>query len=223
MNKKLLLLIFSDILILSSFGLIGPIFAVFITENLIGGTLVTAGLATTIFFVVKSTVQLPLSKYFIDKEKHKTRSLLAGTFLIITVPFIYFFAKSVYTIFVAQAIYGLGAALAYPSWFSLFTTYMDKRHKGFEYTLWSTGVGIGAALAAFFGAQIAEALGFKYLFFVVGGIAFLGFLGLIILDRMENISYRKGMKFKEKKQREIEKRRKAFEKGRRRKQEAKKR
>src|SRR3989338_8638952 len=111
--KKLALLILSDVLILSSFGLIGPIFAVFITENLIGGTLVTAGLSTTIFLVVKSIVQLPLSRYFIDKEKHKTRSLLIGTFLIITVHFIYFFAKHVNTIYIAQAVYGLGAALAY--------------------------------------------------------------------------------------------------------------
>lgn len=184
-QKKLALLILSDVLILSSFGLIGPILAVFITENLIGGTLVTAGLATTIFLVVKSVVQLPLSRYFIDKEKHKTRSLLLGTFLIILVPFIYFFSKNVYTLFVAQAIYGLGAALAYPSWFSLFTTYMDKKHRGFEYTLWSTSIGIGTAVAAFLGAGAAQKLGFRPLFFIVGFIAFLGFLNLIILDRIE--------------------------------------
>lgn len=185
MNRKLLLLILSDILILSSFGLIGPIFAIFIIENLEGGTIVAAGLSTTIFLVVKSTVQLPLSKYFIDKEKHKTRALLAGTFLIISIPFIYFFAKSIYAIFVAQAIYGLGAAMAYPAWFSLFTTYMDKRHKGFEYTLWSTGVGAGTAVAAFVGANVANSIGFKALFFVVGFIALLGFSLLIVLDRID--------------------------------------
>ena len=185
MNKKLLLLILSDVLILSSFGLIGPIFALFITDNLEGGSIVAAGLATTIFLVVKSTAQLPLSRFFIDKEKHKTRSLLLGTLLIIAVPFIYIFATSVTLIFVAQAIYGLGAALAYPAWFSLFTTYIDSKHKGFEYTLWSTGVGIGGAAAAFFGAKIAEALGFRYLFLAVGVIAFLGFLLLIVLDRVE--------------------------------------
>lgn len=185
MNKKLLLLILSDILILSSFGLIGPIFAIFIIENLEGGTIVAAGLATTIFLVVKSTVQLPLSK-IIDKEKHKTHSLLLGTFLIISVPFIYVSAKSVYVIFIAQAVYGLGAALAYPSWFSLFTTYMDKRHRGFEYTIWSTGVGIGGALAAYLGAEVANLLGFKILFFVVGGIALMGFLILIVLNRIED-------------------------------------
>ena len=185
MNKKLLLLILSDIFILSSFGLIGPIFAIYIIDNLEGGSVVAAGLSTTIFLIVKSAVQMPLSRYFIDKEKHKTHSLLLGTLLIITVPFIYFFAKSVYTIFAAQAIYGLGAAMAYPAWFSLFTAYIDKRHKGFEYTLWSTGVGIGTALAAFLGAKIADSIGFKELFFVVGFIALLGFSFLIVLDRID--------------------------------------
>lgn len=186
MNKRIWLLILSDILILSSFGLIGPIFAVFITENLIGGTIVTAGLATSIFLVVKSSVQLPLSKYFIDEEKYKTHSLVAGTFLIIVVPFMYLAAKNVILIFAAQAIYGLGAALAYPSWFSLFTKYMDRRHSGFEYTIWSTGVGLGSAFTAYFGAQLAHVFGFRTLFLFVGIVAFLGFLLLIVLDRLES-------------------------------------
>ena len=190
MNKKLLLLILSDVLILSSFGLLGPIFAVFITDSLEGGSLVAAGMATTVFLVVKACAQLPLSK-FIDKEKHKTHSLLLGTLLIITVPFIYIFAKSVNTIFMAQAVYGLIAALSYPAGFSLFTAYIDHKHKGFEYTLWSTSVGIGSAIAAFFGAKIADLLGFRTLFLWVGIVAFVGFFLLIVLDRLEMMKKRK--------------------------------
>jgi DHA1 family quinolone resistance protein-like MFS transporter len=185
MNKKLLLLIFSDILILGGFGLIAPIFAVFINNDLIGGSLVTAGLATTIFLAVKCSIQLPLSKYFVDKHNHKARFLVIGTSLIVLVPFIYIAAKSIYVIFIAQAIYGLGAALAYPAWFSLFTIYMDKKQRGFEYSIYTTSVGIGAALAAFFGAQIAELLGFRTLFFIVGFISFIGFLFLVALYRLE--------------------------------------
>ncbi|MFH1889891.1 MAG: MFS transporter, partial [Nanoarchaeota archaeon] len=80
---------------------------------------------------------------------------------------------------------------AYPSWFSLFTTYLNKKHKGFEYAVYSTSVGIGAAAAAFFGAKIAEAFGFRFLFFAVGAIAFLGFLLLIVLDRIEGADLRR--------------------------------
>ena len=185
MNKKLALLILSDILIVSSFGLIGPIFALFINQDLAGSVL-SAGIATAIYWGVKSTVQLPLSKYLIDKHKRKTQLLLIGTFLIITVPLMYILAQDVKLIFLAQAVYGFGTALAYPSWFSLFTTYMDKKKKGFEYSLWSTSIGLGSGIAAFFGASIAKVLGFRPLFLVVGAIAFTGFLILIALDKIEN-------------------------------------
>ena len=182
MKKGLILLIISDILILSSFGLVAPIFAIFINEDLIGGSLLAAGLATTIFLATRSVFQLPLARY-IDKQKHKTRLLIAGTFLIISVPFLYIFAEHIRMIYIAQAIYGLGAALAYPSWFSLFVINLDKRHKGFEYSLWSTGVGIGTALTAYLGASVAESFGFNYLFLLVGFFAFLGFLLLFFLER----------------------------------------
>lgn len=184
MNQKIWLLIISDILILSSFGLIAPILAIFIKDNLVGGSLVTAALATTIFLIVKSSVQLPLSKY-IDKDYHKTKLLVAGTFLIVTVPFIYLFSKSIYMIFFAQTVYGLGAAMAYPTWFSLFTIYMDKKHRGFEYTIYTTCVGIGTAIAAILGAKVADLFGFNLLFVFVGIVAFLGFSLLILLDRLE--------------------------------------
>ncbi|MBU2616044.1 MAG: MFS transporter [Nanoarchaeota archaeon] len=202
MNNKLKLLILSDILIISSFGLIAPIFAIFIDGGIEGGSLVSAGLATTIFLVVKSSAQLPLSKYLIDKEKHKTRLLVFGTFMIITVPFIYVFAEHVNTIFVAQAIYGLGTAFAYPAWFSLFVTYVNKKHKSFEYAIYSTSVGLGTALAAFLGASIAETFGFKPLFIFVGVIAFLGFLLLIVLDRIEGRELRRDEMLRKKRERE---------------------
>ena len=215
MNKKILLLILSDILILSSFGLIAPIFAIFLI-GIEGGTILTAGMATGIFLIVRSTAQFPLSKFLIDKHKHKSRLLLIGTSLIVLVPFIYILASNVYVIFIAQVIYGLGTAFAYPSWFSLFTIYMDKRHRGFEYSFWSAGVGVGGAIAAFLGASVAESFGFISLFFVVGSIALLGFFILIFLDRIETRELRRELSLKRKKERERAKRRKALQKAKRR-------
>ena len=176
------MLILSDVLILSSFGLIAPIFAIFIKEDLIGGSLVAVGLATTIFWVTKSAIQLPLSMY-IDKHRHKVILLIAGTLLIVLVPFIYSFAKNVNHIFIAQVIYGFGTALAYPTWFSLFTTYMDKKHKGFEWAIWSTSVGVGIALTAYLGAELASTIGFDLLFFIVGLFSLAGFILLFFINR----------------------------------------
>jgi len=53
-NPVIQALIFSDLLILSGFGLISPILAVFITNQIRGGSLEVAGLATTIYLVSKS-------------------------------------------------------------------------------------------------------------------------------------------------------------------------
>jgi len=43
------------------------------------------------------------------------------------------------------------------------------------------------------GAEVANVLGFKYLFFLVGGIAVLGFLLLIILDWIDGKGAKESM------------------------------
>src|SRR3989338_11595327 len=105
MNRVIKLLMFSDIFVSTGFGLIEPILAIFIKENMIGGTIFAAGLASTLFLITKSIVQLPFSKY-VDSHDDKVKWLMIGTFLIGMVPFIYIFARSISFIYVAQVIYG---------------------------------------------------------------------------------------------------------------------
>jgi MFS family permease len=180
MNKIIIYLIISDILILSAFGLISPIFAIYLNEGLAGG-IAAAGLASTIYFLVKSLVQLPLS-IWIDKKRGKLSFLLIGTLLIVAVPIMYAFSPNVKFIYLAQAIYGIGSAMAYPAWYSLFTMHLDKKHRGLEYSIWSTGVGIGTALTAYAGALFAESFGFQNLFLIVALISFIGLIVLFLLS-----------------------------------------
>jgi len=181
MKKEMILLILSDVLILSSFGLISPIFAIFLTDNIVDGSLVAAGLASAVFFITKSVTQLPLSR-IIDKNHHKVVLLLIGTLLVAIVPFLYLWSTHMKGIYFAQIIYGLGTALAYPTWFSLFTKFIDKKHKGFEYSVWSTGVGIGSAITAYLGAELASVDGFNFVFFIVGGFSICGFILLFFIN-----------------------------------------
>ena len=182
MDKIIIFLIISDVLILSAFGLINPIFAIFMKEGISGGSVVAAGIASTIFFLVKSMIQLPLSIY-IDKRRDKIGFLLLGTLIIVSVPILYAFSKNVNFVYFVQGLYGVGAAMAYPAWYSLFVMHLDRKHRGFEYSIWSTGVGIGTALTAFLGAMLVKNFGFKNVFFIVSGISFLGLVFLIFLSR----------------------------------------
>ncbi|MDD5193909.1 MAG: MFS transporter [Candidatus Nanoarchaeia archaeon] len=184
MNKIIKTLMFSDLFIMTSFGLIDPILAIFYKENLIGGSIFAAGIASTIFILTKSILQLPFSKY-VDKfpYKKKVRWLFMGSILIATVPFIYIFAKNMNIIFAAQFIHGIGMGLAYPTWLGLWSTNLDKKQESYEWTLYSTVTGFGTAFTAAAGAAISEFLGFNYTFILVGLIAITGCLLLLRLRR----------------------------------------
>lgn len=184
-NKTIKLLMFSDIFVLTGLGLIEPILAIFIKENLIGGTIFIAGIASTIFIVTKSIVQLPFSKY-VDSHKDKIKWLIIGTFLISLVPFIYIFAKDIKLIFLAQIIHGIGSGLAYPTWLGLWSTHLDKKHESFEWSLYSTLTGIGTALTAAVGAAIAQFIGFAYTFALVGIMSLIGCLILFGLEKKKS-------------------------------------
>ena len=126
----------------------------------------------------------PFSKY-VDSHsfQERIRWLIIGSFFIVLVPFIYIFAKHIYTIFFAQIVFGIGSGLAYPTWLGLWSTHLDKRKESFEWSLYSTLIGLGTALTAAIGAASAQFIGFNFTFAIVGAISFIGFLMLFELDR----------------------------------------
>jgi len=181
MNKTLYLLWFSDVFILTGFGLISPIMAIFIMKDITGGTIFAAGIASALFLSVKALIQIPFSRY-IDSHERKVMWLLIGTFLIATVPFQYLLAKNIIAIYIAQIVYGIGAGLAASTWLSLWSTHLDKNHEGFEWSLYSATVGLGTGLSAFFGGALATYIGFRYTIIIMGVLSVGGFLVLLYLE-----------------------------------------
>lgn len=183
MNKIIKILIFSDFIILSGFGLISPIFAVFITDHIKDGSVTVAGLASAIYLITKSLLQLPIAR-FIDKDKDDKDDffwMVFGTFLLSVAPLLYLISTLAIHIYIIQFIFGLGAALSFPGWFALFTRHINKHQEGFEWSFHSTLVGIGTAVAAAIGGFIANFFGFSVLFWSVSILAILGSILLIFL------------------------------------------
>jgi MFS family permease len=183
MNRTMKLLMLSDIFVLTGFGLIQPILAIFINGDVAGGTVLTAGLASTIFLVIKSLVQLPFGRY-IDSHTRKTRWLMIGTMLMASVPVIYLSAGSIYQVYLAEAIYGIGSGLAYPTWLGLWSTNLDKGRESFQWSIYSTSTGLGTAATGTLGAAVASLLGFRATFVFAGIMCLLGCLTLLVLERM---------------------------------------
>ncbi len=186
MNKTLKILILSDIFVFTGFGLIAPILAIFINDNLAGGSILAAGLSSTIFLITHSVLQIIFAYVFNPKDR--LWMLRIGTFLIAIVPFGYIFAKSIWHLFFVEFIYGIGAGFAYPSWSSLFTSHLEKGKRGFQWSLYSSSVGLGTAITAALGAWLAEVTSFQLVFILTGVFAVIGLLYLFRLEKKKTLS-----------------------------------
>lgn len=178
-NKIIRVLVLGDIMFFSAFGLIGPIFAIFVTSQIPGATVATVGFAATINLLVRALLQMPVARY-IDHhkgEKDDFKFMVTGSTLISIVPFAYLFVTAPWHLYLAQVVLGIGGALANPGWYAIFTRHIDKGKEGTEWTLENVGVGLAAAGAATIGGVLAQRFGFHNLFLIVG---ILSLIGLII-------------------------------------------
>ncbi|OGV89801.1 hypothetical protein A2Z41_03410 [Microgenomates group bacterium RBG_19FT_COMBO_39_10] len=175
-NKVIRFLTISDILMLSGWGLISPIFAVFVTNQIQGGNVEMAGLAITVFLLTKCLIQIPLA-WFIDRKKGEVDDfwvMIIGSLIISLTAFLYIFARTVSHIFLIQVISGFGTALSYPTWLAIFTRHVDNHREGFEWSIYYTTTDLGGAVVAGLGGVIANYLGFQPLFLLVGLLSLLG-------------------------------------------------
>ena len=183
MNRTMKLLMLSDIFVLTGFGLIQPILAIYINEGgVAGGTILTAGIASALFMLIKSLVQLPFGHY-VDGQDGKTRWLIAGTVLMAAVPVIYVTAHSIYQVYLAEIVYGLGSGLAYPTWLGLWSANLDRGKESFQWSVYSTSTGLGTAATGAAGAAVASVVGFSATFFLAGLLCLLGCLALLIMGQ----------------------------------------
>src|SRR3989344_3043138 len=179
-NRVIKTLVLADFLTISAWGFINPILGVFVIENIPGAGLETVGYATALYWITKSILQLPISRY-LDRspsEADDFYSMVVGTFLVALVPIGYIFVQSTAHFYLLQVISALGDAMAVPAWYAIFTRHVDKHKESFEWTLNSVSVGIGAAWSAAVAGFVSSHFGFIPVFilttiFIISGATFL--------------------------------------------------
>jgi DHA1 family quinolone resistance protein-like MFS transporter len=176
MHKVLRSLVISDLFILSSFGLVQPIFAVFLLRNIYDATITSIGIALTVELFTRSIFQVMIARWADEERgnKRETWTLLVGSLLISFVPLGYIFAQSIIHIYIAQFFHGLGQALSYPSWRVLFSRFSRQESAGYEWGIYDTVTSLGMASAAVIGAYFAEQYSFTVLFLMVSVFSLLG-------------------------------------------------
>jgi len=188
-NKVTRILILSDFFLFFAFGLLSPIFAVFVLDNISGSSLSVIGMAATFYWIARVTLVVPFSR-FMDKikgERDEFFSMLAGTFFMSIIPLFYLISSAPWHIYLIQFLMGAANSLAVPAWRILFTNHVSKRRVGYEWSLEDVAVGVATATSATVGALIAERMGFHFLFGMIAIIGVSGSAVLLLLQKDKKI------------------------------------
>ncbi|PIR41274.1 MAG: hypothetical protein COV31_02620 [Candidatus Yanofskybacteria bacterium CG10_big_fil_rev_8_21_14_0_10_46_23] len=177
-NPVVRFLIISDTAVVGASGLLGPIFALFIEDFIIGGNEAVAGIAAGIFLLTKSIAQIPIA-HLIDRirgERDDFWLLFLFTALIAIIPLLYLVIDTPIELYMIQLILGFFTAFTFPTFMAIFTRHIDKAKEGTEWGVYFTLTDLASAALAVIGGYIAANQGFPTLIVVVVAISLLGTL-----------------------------------------------
>lgn len=193
-NKIIKVLVVSDFFLNLGWGLMGPIFAIFVIENITVGSASeaarVAGFAAFFFWIVKSLLQVPIG-HWLDKnhgERDDFWLMILGTFMMGFVPLGYLVSTHAWHIYAWQLFYALAAAIVVPPYSAIFTRHIDKGREAVEWSVWSTSVGVGAGIAGGVGGIAVGTFGFPIVF--IGVAAFTFFSAALLFLIKDDISYK---------------------------------
>jgi len=193
-SKIIKVLITSDFFFNLGWGLLSPVFAIFILEKIATQSITeaakVAGFAALFYWITKSIIQVPIG-YYLDKnhgEKDDFWFMVIGTFLASFVPIGYLFSSMPWHIYLLQILHAIGMSMAFPSWLAIFTRHIDKGREAFEWSMETTSIGAGAGIAGGVGGIMAGVFGFKILFIFVSGLTI--FSAILLLLVRNNVSSR---------------------------------
>jgi len=185
-NRVIRVLISNYFILSSAWGLISPVFAIFLLEDISSSPAEVAkiaGFASLIYWALKSILQIPISSY-LDKnhgEKDDFYFLIAGICLTSIVPFGFAFSSSVWHIYVLEALHAVGMAMVIPSRGAMFTRHIDKGREAYEWAINSTCLGLGAGIMGAVGGVMVSVYSFRLIFILTGILSFLSALVVFLI------------------------------------------
>ncbi|MDD5098514.1 MAG: MFS transporter [Candidatus Pacebacteria bacterium] len=184
-NKIVKYLILADIAFWTGWGLITPVFAIFIVEKIQGGSALVVGIATAIYWILRALLIFPigtlLDKY--DGDRDDYLFLVTGNFVSALVLFGYIFAIYPWHVYMLQLFYGLGMAMSIAGWRSIFTKKIDKGKEATEWALDDMFISLGCGIAGLVSGWIVTIIGFNQSFLVAGFFGILSTLALLGLRK----------------------------------------
>lgn len=181
-NRLVRNFILVDLALLAGWGLIEPIFSIYIINHVSGATLVTIGISAAIYWISKSVLQIPIANY-LDRnpgEEDDLRMLIAGLLIAAFSAFAFSLVTQVWQLYAVQLLHAVGFAFYAATWPAIFSRHLDKDRVSFDWALDSTAVGVSAGVSGFLGSIVAGWLGFRAVFMLAAAFTFISAFILIM-------------------------------------------
>ncbi|MFH1161665.1 MAG: MFS transporter [Candidatus Jorgensenbacteria bacterium] len=185
-NRVIRSFIVVDLLLWGGWGLVSPVFALFVVDRIAGATAATVGVAVAVYWVVRSIVQVPTA-VLLDRregEKDDFLVLLAGLILAGFSAMAFPLVTSVAWLLSVALLQGIAFGLYIPAWSAIFSRHLDKEHYAFDWSLDNTTLGIAAGVAAAIGGAGVSLFGFNAIFIFAGVLSFASALVLFLVPNL---------------------------------------
>ncbi len=169
-NRVVKYFVLSDLVLFSGWGLVSPVFSVFVIEEVKDATLLTVGISASIYWLARSLIQIPVAN-MLDKtegERDDFNVLVWGLVLASLSAFIFSTIESVRALYLLQILHGVAFGLYSPSWSAIFSRHLDKNRIAFDWSLNSTTLGLASGVTGFLGGYLAAHFGFDAVFVGAG-------------------------------------------------------
>ncbi|MDD5639488.1 MAG: MFS transporter [Candidatus Pacebacteria bacterium] len=190
LNRIIKYLILADLAFYSGWGLVSPIFPLFIQQNIstvgiTGESVIIASVAAGVYWITKSIFQYPIG-YFLDSQKGDKDDyffLVLGVVIASIIPLLYTQAQSAWHIYTLQFFYGISMAMNIAGWRALFTRSIDIGKEGSQWSLDDALLGIGQGVSGLLSGICVVFFGFNITFMIA---TLFGILSVFLLLRLRN-------------------------------------
>ena len=178
LNRIIKYLIYSDLVFYTGWGLISPIFAIFILNSIVGGTAFVVGLSAAVNLIFRSLLRVPFGIYADKSQRKAYYFMVLGLFISALIPLGYVISSAPWHIYILQAFLGTSLAMSTAGWTGIFAKYMDRGKESTEWGIDAVAVGVGPGIAGAVGGLAVTYFSFSWVFVAV---TLIGLVGVVLL------------------------------------------
>lgn len=175
LNPAVRAFILSESLFWASWNLVVPLFAVFVVQDIAGGTVAQAATGLTVYLLVRMVVELVVSRK--SGELSNAQRAVIDVLGMVVVSIAYLIMATTPTFGAVLAFYalaGLGFGISSPVKYSLFSRSLEPQKEASVWGFYDVATLSSMAIATMLGGLIAQQYGFKVLFLLSAALNIIG-------------------------------------------------